>query len=535
MKPSDPQPPPPSSASQPAQRSAQSQHSQRSPLPSAQSGRHLHARHDTRIHFVGIGGIGMSGIAEILLSLGYRVSGSDLKATDSTRRLQSLGGHIGLGHRSENLRLFPADPTDGDGSPASPDVVVVSSAVRPDNPEVVAARAQHIPVIRRAEMLAELMRLKFSLAVAGSHGKTTTSSLLTTVLKRAGLDPTAVIGGKLAELGSNARLGQSDYLVAEADESDGSFLQLLPSVAVITNIDPEHIDHYGSVAALEAAFVDFANKVPFFGRAVLCIDHPVLRRLLPQVHKRYVTYGLSADADYRATDIHTHGLHTRFVAWHGDKSLGPVTVRMPGVHSAINALAVLAVCDFLGVPFAVYQEALADFQGVGRRFTVRGQASLPSAKKTQDSTVDSAAADLSPESVLVIDDYGHHPAEIRATLAAARAGFPSRRILVAFQPHRYTRTRDLFEEFADAFADAAMVCLTDIYAASEPPIPGVHSQSLVQRIRERGHPDARYIGSRQDLPALFAQLARPGDLILTLGAGDISASADEILSALRSR
>jgi UDP-N-acetylmuramate--alanine ligase len=389
-------------------------------------------------------------------------------------------------------------------------------------------------------MLAELMRLKFSLAVAGSHGKTTTSSLLTTVLKRAGLDPTAVIGGKLAELGSNARLGQSDYLVAEADESDGSFLQLLPSVAVITNIDPEHIDHYGSVAALEAAFVDFANKVPFYGRAVLCIDHPVLRRLLPQIHKRYVTYGLSPDADYRATAIRAQGLLTRFTAWRRDGLLGEVTVRMPGVHSAVNALSVLAVCDFLGVPFSTYQDALADFQGVGRRFTVRGQvpglpAAVSPAPRSPSAAEPAAVDEVAADSVLVVDDYGHHPAEIRATLQAARAGFPGRRILVAFQPHRYTRTRDLFDEFAGAFGDAAAVFVTDIYAASEPPIPGIGSQGLVARIRECGHPEARYVASRHELPALFARLARPGDLILTLGAGDISASADDILHALRSR
>ena len=523
--------PPPAPASGRSLHSAYSHQSQHSPLPSAQSGRHLHARTDTRIHFVGIGGIGMSGIAEILLSLGYRVSGSDIKESDGTRRLQSLGGRIGIGHRADNLCLFDSGPSDGSSPQVSPDVVVVSSAVRPDNPELVAAREQHIPVIRRAEMLAELMRLKFSLAVAGSHGKTTTSSLLTMVLKRAGLDPTAVIGGKLAELGSNARLGQSDYLVAEADESDGSFLQLLPSVAVITNIDPEHIDHYGSVAALEAAFVDFANKIPFYGRAVLCIDHAVVRRLLPQVHKRYVTYGLSPDADYRATEIRTQGLHTRFLAWHGDQALGEVTVRMPGVHSAVNALAVLAVCDFLGVPFSVYQDALADFQGVGRRFTVRGHVLLTKAA----ATTTGQTAEIPADAVLVVDDYGHHPAEIRATLAAARAGFPGRRILVAFQPHRYTRTRDLFEEFAEAFSDAALVCLTDIYAASETPIPGVHSQALVRRIGEHGHPDARYVASRHELPALFAGIAQPGDLILTLGAGDISASADDILQALRRR
>ena len=512
----------------PVEVSTESRRSQLSPLPSSLSSRHMYARPDTRIHFVGIGGIGMSGIAEILLSLGYRVSGSDLKESDTTRRLRSLGGLIAIGHGAENLTLFAPSSADSlrqiaddPAQETTPDVVVISSAVQRDNPEVFAAHALRIPVIRRAEMLAELMRLKFSLAVAGSHGKTTTSSLLTTVLKRAGLDPTAVIGGKLAELGSNARLGQSEYLVAEADESDGSFLQLLPAVAVITNIDPEHIDHYGSLTALQEAFVTFANQVPFYGRAVLCIDHPVVAALLPRVHKRYVTYGLSPNADYRATDIHTSGLNTTFTAWHGAVQLGQVTVRMPGVHSAVNALAVLAVCGFLGVPFAIYQEALADFAGVGRRFTVRGEVAL------------STATTAPP--VMVVDDYGHHPAEIRATLAAARAGYPGRRVLVAFQPHRYTRTRDLLSEFALAFTDAQRVYVCDIYAASEAPIPGVSSSHLAARISESGHPDAHYVESRHDLPALFAEQAQPGDIILTLGAGDISHSADDIVSALRDR
>ncbi len=509
----------------PSEFSVDSRRSQLSPMPSTASSRHLYARPDTRIHFVGIGGIGMSGIAEILLSLGYRVSGSDLKESETTRRLQSLGGLIALGHRAENLTLFvsrSADslPSSSDGE-ITPDVVVVSSAVARDNPEVFAAQALRIPVIRRAEMLAELMRLKFSLAVAGSHGKTTTSSLLTTVLKRAGLDPTAVIGGKLAELGSSARLGQSEYLVAEADESDGSFLQLLPAVAVITNIDPEHIDHYGSLTALEEAFLTFANQVPFYGRAVLCIDHPVVAGLLPRVHKRYVTYGLSPSADYRASDIETVGLNTTFTAWHGARALGQVTVRMPGTHSAVNALSVLAVCDFLGVPFAIYQEGLAEFAGVGRRFTVRGEVQL------------STAPGRPP--VMVVDDYGHHPAEIRATLAAARAGYPGRRVLVAFQPHRYTRTRDLLSEFALAFTDAALVCVCDIYAASEAPIPGVTSAHLVERIQQSGHPDARYVDSRGKLPALLSSLVQPGDIVITLGAGDISHSADEILAALREK
>jgi UDP-N-acetylmuramate--alanine ligase len=460
---------------------------------------------ETRIHFVGIGGVGMSGIAEILLALGYRVSGSDLRESDATRRLAGLGGVVVAGHAEANLRLLGA----------TADVVVVSSAVRPDNPEVAAARREHVPVIPRAEMLAELMRLKYGIAVAGSHGKTTTTSLVATVLKAAGLDPTAVVGGKLAELGSGARLGQSEYLVAEADESDGSFLQLSPAVAIVTNIDAEHLDHYGDFDRLIAAFLDFINKVPFYGRAVLCIDHPVVRGLVPDVQKRYVTYGLSADADYRATDVRCEGLCTSFLALRRGEPLGRVTLRMPGIHNAVNALAVLAVSDFLGVPFATYTEALSGFLGVGRRFTVRGEARLPGA----------AAGDA----ILVIDDYGHHPAEIRATLAAARAGFPGRRVVCAFQPHRYTRTRDLMDEFATAFSDAAQVFLCDVYAAGEPPISGVSSEILCEKIRAAGHPEVAYVPRRADLATTVRASIRPGDLFITLGAGDVWQSGEELL------
>jgi UDP-N-acetylmuramate--alanine ligase len=466
----------------------------------------LRPRKETCIHFVGIGGVGMAGIAEVLLTLGYRVSGSDLRESETTRRLSDLGGVIRAGHDGGHLRLFDA--------PA--DVVVVSSAVSPDNPEVVAAREQHIPVIPRAEMLAELMRLKYGIAVAGSHGKTTTTSLVATVCKAAGLDPTAVVGGKLAELGSGACLGRSEYLIAEADESDGSFLHLAPTVAVVTNIDAEHLDHYGDFEHLTTAFVDFINKVPFYGRAVLCIDNQAVRALLPRVQKRHVTYGLGAAADYRAVDVTCAGLATSFTAVRNGQTLGRVLLNMPGVHNVVNSLAVLAVIDFLGVPFATYREALKGFLGVGRRFTVRGTKAL---------TPGGAE-------VVVVDDYGHHPAEIRATLAAARAGFPERRIVVAFQPHRYTRTRDLLDDFAGAFADAAQLFVTDIYAAGEAPIAGISSAHLVEKMRARGQLGARHVPRRAELAAIVAASLQPGDLFITLGAGDIGLVGDDLLRLL---
>ena len=469
----------------------------------------LRPRPETRIHFVGIGGVGMSGIAEVLLTLGYRVSGSDLRESESTRRLTNLGGVIAAGHRAENLQL----------GGTSADVVVISSAVRPDNPEVVAARTQHIPVIPRAEMLAELMRLKYGIAVAGSHGKTTTTSLVATVCMAAGLDPTTVVGGKLAELGSGACLGRSEYLIAEADESDGSFLHLAPTVAVVTNIDAEHLDHYGSFDRLVSAFADFTNKVPFYGRAVLCIDHPTVRALLPRITKRYVTYGLAEDADYRAIDVRAAGLGTSFTALRKGQILGRVELNMPGVHNVVNSLAVLAVSDFLGVPFATYREALGGFLGVGRRFTVRGRAALAAGG----------------EAITVVDDYGHHPAEIRATLAAARAGFPDRRIVVAFQPHRYTRTRDLLDDFAAAFGDAARVFVSDIYAAGEEPIAGISSATLVEKIAATGHSAAHYVARRGEIAAQALAQLQPGDLFITLGAGDIWQSGDELLRLLSAK
>jgi UDP-N-acetylmuramate--alanine ligase len=450
---------------------------------------------DTRIHFVGVGGIGMSGIAEVLLNLGYAVSGTDLKESDTTRRLTQLGARVAYGHAAAHV---------GDA-----DVVVISSAVKPANPEVQAARRRGIPVIPRAEMLAELMRMKYGIAVAGSHGKTTTTSLVATVLHQAGLDPTAVIGGKLPSLGSNARLGQGDYLVAEADESDGSFMKLTPTVAVVTNIDPEHLDHYGSLDALKRTFVDFINKVPFYGLGVLCVDHEHVQAILPRVEKRHVTYGFTPLAAFRAVDVVYDGLRTSFTAIARGKTLGRVDLSMPGRHNVLNSLAVLAVADFLGIDFDVYRKALDGFAGVGRRFTVRGHA----------------------RGVMVVDDYGHHPAEIRATLAGARSGFKDRRIVVAFQPHRYTRTRDLMGDFARAFNEAELVAVCDIYAAGEEPIDGISSARLVDEMCASGHPGVRYVPKRGDVaPALLSEL-RDGDILITLGAGDVWMVGEEVLKA----
>ena len=451
-----------------------------------------------KVHFVGIGGIGMSGIAELLLNLGYRVSGSDLKESDITRRLAALGGTIGFGHREANV--------EGDV-----DVVVTSSAVKKTNPEVVAARLRNIPVIPRAEMLSELMRVKEGIAIAGSHGKTTTTSLIATVLAHAGLDPTAVVGGKLNALGSNAKLGRGPLMVVEADESDGSFLHLSPYIAVVTNIDPEHLDHYGTMEALQEAFVDFADRVPFYGLAVLCIDHPVVQHLLPRLQKRHVTYGISPQAEWRAEDVSHAGFEARFSVSHKGQRQGDVLLRMVGAHNVLNALAAIAVAHELGIPFATTAEALASFQGVQRRFTVRGEAG----------------------GVMVVDDYGHHPAEVRATLRGARASFPQRRLVVAFQPHRYSRTRDLLGDFATAFNQADVLFLTDIYAAGEEPLPGVSGERLHEAVRGCGHRDATFVPQRAELAQKVAARLQPGDVLITLGAGDITHAGEEILALLQ--
>lgn len=454
-------------------------------------------RHAARVHFVGIGGIGMSGIAEVLLNLGYQVSGSDLKESEITRRLASLGARCHAGHREENV--------------AEVDVVVVSSAVKRDNPEVVAARRHKIPVIPRAEMLAELMRLKYAVALAGSHGKTTTTSMVATVLTAAGLDPTAVVGGKVNVLGSNAKVGKSDLMVVEADESDGSFLHLHPSIAVVTNIDPEHMDHYRTLDALKDAFTDFLNRVPFYGLNVVCIDHPNVQALLPRLEKRVVTYGSSHAADYRLEGIALDGFATRFRAFRREEDLGDFTVRMVGAHNAMNALAVIAIADELDISLDTVRASLAEFAGVQRRFTVRGEA----------------------RGVTVVDDYGHHPAEVRATLAGARRAF-GRRLVVVFQPHRYSRTHDLFEDFLSAFNDADVLFLTGIYAAGEEPLEGVSAERLAEGVRAFGHRDVTHVERRADLVEALLPRLKSGDIVLTLGAGDITATGPELLAALGS-
>jgi UDP-N-acetylmuramate--alanine ligase len=451
-----------------------------------------------RVHFVGIGGIGMSGIAEVLLTLGYVVSGSDLVESETTRRLARLGARIHLG------------PHDADHVTNDIDVLVISSAVTFANPEVTRARAAKIPVIPRAEMLAELMRMKYGVAVAGSHGKTTTTSLVAAVLREAGRDPTMVVGGKVRALGTNARLGQGEFLVAEADESDGTFLLLSPIVAVVTNIDREHLDYYGDMERVRESYLQFIHRVPFYGLAVLCIDNVNVRALLPQVRKRFVTYGVSPDAEWQARDLEVTGLETAFEVWRGDRRLGPVRLHMPGRHHALNALAALAVADDLEVPFRIAAHALEEFGGIHRRFEVKGE----------------------EHDILVVDDYGHHPEEIRATLRAAREGFP-RRLVVAFQPHRYSRTQDLFNEFLEAFDDADAIVLTEIYSAGEERIEGISSEAVYQALRRRGHVDVRYVAARERVADALLEVVRPGDLVLTLGAGDIHKTADEFLGLLR--
>ncbi|MFY0529517.1 UDP-N-acetylmuramate--L-alanine ligase [Archangium gephyra] len=453
-------------------------------------------RHAAHVHFVGIGGIGMSGIAEVLLNQGYKVSGSDLKASDITRRLQGLGATIFEGHRAENL--------------VHSDVVVISSAVRKDNPEVVTARQRKIPVIPRAEMLAELMRLKYAVAVAGSHGKTTTTSMVATVLSAAGLDPTAVVGGKVNVLDSNAKLGKSELMVVEADESDGSFLHLHPSITVVTNIDPEHMDHYGTLDNLKDAFTAFCNRVPFYGLNVLCLDNPNVQSLLPRLEKRAVTYGSSHMADYRLEGIRLEGFTTRFEAFRRDEPLGEFRVRMVGAHNALNALAVIAVAEEMDIPLDVVRSALSEFGGVQRRFTVRGEAA----------------------GVTVVDDYGHHPTEVQATLAGARRAF-GRRIVVAFQPHRYTRTHDLLKEFATSFNDADVVFVSSVYAAGEERISGATGDALADAVRAHGHRDVTFVEKRTDLAREMLPRLREGDIVLTLGAGDITHVGPELVELLK--
>ncbi len=451
-----------------------------------------------RIHFVGIGGIGMSGIAEVLINQGFEVSGSDLSDSETTRRLAGLGGRISQGHAPENLEAA--------------DVVVISSAIRPDNPEVLEARRKVIPVIPRAEMLAELMRLKYGVAVAGSHGKTTTTSLVAAIMERAGMDPTVVIGGKVNSMGAPAKLGRGDYLVAEADESDGSFLKLSPTLAVVTNIDPEHMDHYGDLEHLKDTFLDFVNKIPFYGLSVLCLDSVNVQSILPRVEKRTVTYGTSKQADYHLQDVQAQGLSTVFTPVRRGEVLEPITLQMTGRHNVLNALSAVAVADELEVDYRATREALEEFGGIQRRFTVRGV----------------------EDDIMVVDDYGHHPEEIKATLSGAREAF-SRRLVAVFQPHRYTRTQLLFDQFSTAFYNADVVLLTDIYAASEDPIEGVSSSALADAIREHGHRDVTFRPSKEALLEALQARVRPGDLVVTLGAGDIWKVGQGLLDSLSSK
>ncbi|MGD9901938.1 MAG: UDP-N-acetylmuramate--L-alanine ligase [Vicinamibacterales bacterium] len=460
-----------------------------------------------RVHFVGVGGIGMSGIAELLANLGYAVSGSDQKRSAQTDRLAALGVSLQLGHAAAHVH--------------GADVVVVSSAVQSDNPEVAAARQHGIPVIPRAEMLAELMRLRTGIAVAGAHGKTSTTSMIALALERAGLDPTAVIGGRLRAFGSNARLGRGEYMVAEADESDRSFLKLSPTLAVITNVDREHMEAYGGFEDLQQAFVDFANKVPFYGAVVACADDAELARLTPRMTRRVITYGIAGqDADLGALDVRLEGFGStatvvRRRAGADDPAgevLGTLRLQVPGRHSVLNALAAVAVGLELGVPFAPLAAALGEFQGAERRFERRGVV----------------------HGITVVDDYGHHPTEIAAVLAAARAAAPSR-VLVAFQPHRYTRTAQLMTDFAVALAAADEVVLTDIYAAGEAPIPGVDVAALAAAADRRRPRPVTVVTALDRVAPAVAALAAPGDLVITLGAGSIGGVADQVVAELERR
>ncbi|MEO5558814.1 MAG: UDP-N-acetylmuramate--L-alanine ligase [Dokdonella sp.] len=452
-----------------------------------------------RVHFVGIGGVGMSGIAEVLCNLGYLVSGSDKADNTTTRRLAGLGARIDRGHDAANV--------------ADADVLVVSSAIKPDNPELLAARERRIPIVPRAEMLGELMRFRRGIAVAGTHGKTTTTSLTASVLAEAGLDPTFVIGGQLIAAGANARLGTGEYLVAEADESDGSFLLLSPVIAIVTNIDADHLENYGGdFERVKKAFSDFLHRLPFYGVAALCIDDPEVAALARETNRRVLTYGIdAADADVRASNLRQRGGATQFTLHLPEN--GPVVavrLNLPGRHNVLNALAACAVGWQLGVPPEAMQCALEKFQGVGRRFQLRGELKLERGH------------------ALLVDDYGHHPRELAAVFAAARAGWPERRLVVAFQPHRYSRTRDLLDDFANVLAETDVLVLTEVYPAGEAPIANADGRALARAVRARGKVDPVLIEHPRDLPAALAPLLEDGDLLLLLGAGDIGAEAAEL-------
>jgi UDP-N-acetylmuramate--alanine ligase len=461
------------------------------------------------IHFVGIGGIGMSGIAEVLFNLGYDVTGSDIKDSETTRRLRELGIKVYIGHEAENID--------------DAHVVVVSSAVSDKNPEIAEAKRRLIPVIPRAEMLAELARLKYGILVAGAHGKTTTTSLISTILAHAGFDPTIIIGGRLKATGNNARLGQGDFLVAEADESDGSFLKLSPTIAVATNIDREHLDFFQSIDALKEAFVSFLNKIPFYGVSILCIENEHLRELLPSLHRRYITYGFRSEAEISAKNIRKGFMSISFEATHKGADIGNFDLPLLGEHNVLNSLAAIGVALKLRIDIPVIKEALKKFGGIQRRFEFKGEA----------------------EEIRVFDDYGHHPTEIKATLKAAKEGLllkqntelsmqQAGRLFVLFQPHRYTRTRDLMDEFGTSFRDADFLILLDVYSAGERPIEGINSATLLEQIKKNGRNNALFVKNKDEAINHIISNMRKGDLLLTLGAGDVWKVGDEILRRLRS-
>ncbi len=455
------------------------------------------------IHFVGIGGVGMSGIAEVLLNLGYRVSGSDMRRNPVVSRLEQQGAEIKIGHRAENI--------------SGADAVVVSSAVQADNPEVAAAREERIPVVPRAEMLAELMRFRFGIAVAGTHGKTTTTSLTASLLAEGGLDPTFVIGGRLNSAGSNARLGAGEFLVAEADESDASFLYLQPMMAVVTNIDADHMTTYdGDFNRLLGTFIEFLHHLPFYGHAVLCIDDDKVRGLLPQISRPVQTYGINEEADLQAFDIRQEGMRTHFsVRFASGGEPLHLTLNLPGRHNVLNALAAIAVARELGVDKEAIARGLERFQGIGRRFQVSGE-----------------ACRIQGGSVMLVDDYGHHPKEIEATLAAAREGWPDKRVVLVFQPHRYSRTQEQFEDFVQVLSQADVLVLTEVYPAGEQPIPGADGRTLSRAVRMRGQVDPVFVADVEEVPEVLAGLLQDGDMVLTLGAGDIGAVAARLPETL---
>ena len=437
------------------------------------------------IHFVGIGGIGMSGIAELLLNLGYKVSGSDTASTDITDRLKSLGGTVYKGHHGSRIE--------------GADVVVISSAISPDNPEIIAAAQASVPVIPRAEMLAELMRLKYSIAVAGAHGKTTTTSLIASVLAKGGLDPTVVIGGKLKSIGSNALLGQGNFIVAEADESDGSFLKYSPAIAVVTNIDREHLDFYKDIDDIKNAFVEFIDRIPFYGLAVLCLDNEYVQDIIPKIKKRCTTYGMSSQADFHVKNISIEGLKSRYKVYRHGKALGEIALNLPGIHNVYNSMAGIAVGMELGIPFDIIKNALETLQGVQRRLEIKGEA----------------------KGITVVDDYGHHPTEIKTTLQAAKDSWPDRRIVVVFQPHRYTRTKALFDDFTRAFYQSDHLVILPIYSAGEKKIEGVDSVSLCEGIASHGHKEVAYMEGHESAVTYLNRILRKNDILLTQGAGDV--------------